>query len=647
MKKKGRINRQVALLVALCILVIVFVCEMSSVMIMQKVIVRDTKEILQTKAVDNAVIVNDWLSEQGRIITTMMDSLSYMDTLDHDEIMDYLNLQLKKNDAARMYYVCLGDEKVVLPADYTDIDLDPTTRGWWKEAWDQNGLVIVDPYIDAVTEKMVISVAAPFRIKGQQAVVLADITIDTLLDIVKGIESDASTRAFLLTKDNAIITHDNSEFLPEDGEYVIITDVVDMDVDAQDINLIKDYDGVKRYASVQKIEISGWKLGVCMDLSVMQSFIIGNLALNIGIAVVLTVVSIVLIYILMGKLLAPVSTVCDAIVRLASGDFSSKLEPLNRKDEVGILQTKACELEQTIAGIIGDANRILGDISKYNLATADMKSYPGTFDQLSQSVNSIRHILAQLLKEMQMAAVGVENGSTQLAAAAESLSHGTTAQAMSIQKLESEMNDTAERVRRNSDNCAMINQELTDLDGRIQEGNREMAELLSAVEQIAEMSADIKKIVGAIDNIAFQTNILALNASVEAARAGDNGRGFAVVAEEVRNLASRCAEESGKTEELIESCIASIRAVKLHADSTSECLGSVADGSAGISKAFDAISKDTAEQAKRTDNMQVETHTISDVVQSNTAAAEQTAASSQELSDQALRLNGMVKQFRV
>lgn len=645
--KKGKISKKVTLITLACILAVVIACELSSLYYTKQVIVEDSKYILQTKSADTSRIVDGWISEQGRIITTMMDSISYMDTTDHEVIMNYLEVQLAKNEDARMYYVCLGDEKLVLPADHSDIDLDPTTRGWWIEAWEKNGLVVVDPYVDAVTQSMVISVAAPFEIQGQQAVILADITIDKILEIVNNTETDVNTHAFLLSADNTVISHYNEAFLPKGEESTILTDEVKVNVDTSVAELITDYDGVKRFVSVNQIPSTGWKIGVCTDLSYVQGIINGSVKTSVIVVIILIAAAIIVINLLLWKMLAPISKVCDAIVSIADGDFNTGLKHTARKDEVGVLENTALALGETLSNIIGDTNNILGEIANYNLTVEDMQDYPGEFNQLAASVNKIKNILAQLLKEMQNAAVGVETGSTQLAGAADSLSDGTNMQAISINNLEDEMNDTVERIHRNSENCDRVNSEIVDLDKRIQDGNTQMTELLDAVSKIEEMSSDIQKIVGAIDTIAFQTNILALNASVEAARAGENGKGFAVVAEEVRNLASRCAEESNKTAVLVDACIECINDAKKHADYTFECLSMVASNSVEISHAFDTIFQDTKQQASKSDNMKDEIHNIFDVVQSNTAAAQQTAASSQELSEQALRLNGMVKKFIV
>ena len=209
------------------------------------------------------------------------------------------------------------------------------------------------------------------------------------------------------------------------------------------------------------------------------------------------------------------------------------------------------------------------------------------------------------------------------------------------------MDEVVERISSSSENGAVVNKKLRELDDEIKQSNTQMSELLSVVHQIEEMSEDIKKIVGTIDSIAFQTNILALNASVEAARAGDNGKGFAVVAEEVGTLAAKCGESSKKTAELIEKTIVAISNAKEYADSTFESINEIVANSAEISQAFNQIAEVNILQVQKANEIRVEIGNISEVVQSNTATAEQTAASTEVLSNQALMLERSVSKFRV
>lgn len=343
----------------------------------------------------------------------------------------------------------------------------------------------------------------------------------------------------------------------------------------------------------------------------------------------------------------PIVKMQKLLSNISTGDFSTKITPSKRKDEIGILQNSSASLVETLSDIIGKTNYILESISMYDLTIADMPAYPGEFDTLSSSVNQIKHMLNHLIVQVQLSVHSVENGAQQLTEATTSLSEGSVSQSSSIQILLDDLSDVVTRINHNSENEDLVHEKLEKLNNQIQNSNEQMNELLNAVAEIEELSTDVIKIVGTIDSIAFQTNILSLNASVEAARAGELGRGFAVVAEEVRNLATKCSESSKKTAELINNCIASIHHAKQCADSTFACLSGIVSDSTEIATAFEDISSATREQAEKSNRIQAEVNNISDVVQSNTATAEETAASTEVLSQQAVTLNQMVQKFKV
>lgn len=641
------LSTRVIIVVAILMLGLIVVSEICSGIVIQTLMTDNCEQILEAKSTANAKIIDNWASDQMHRLDGMITSLEAARTLEHESIMMYLEKQLENNPGALMYYVCFEYDKSVNPADHSVLDLDPTERDWWKQAVEKGDFVFTDPYVDAASGGIVISIAKPFEIDGKLAVMLADIAIDDLVVMVDEIATDSGSEAFVVADNGYVITHKNKDYMPSADGNKVLTDSIDINLDTEDVTVFTDYDGSEKYAAVRSIPSMGWKLGVTSDLSVMQQKISGNLSRNIVIIAVIFLVSLVVIYIVIKKMLRPVSEAVKVIESVSQGDFSNTLKKTNRKDEIGILQRSVDDLVNNLSGMIRDANNILGEMAAYNLAVDDMNTYPGEFDDLSISVNSIKNILNGLLREVQGAAAGVEMGATQLSQAADSLSAGTTTQAMSIQKLEDDVQNVAERINRSAENCNVVSGEISRLDLEIKEGNAQMAELLKAVDDVEKMSSDILDIVGAIDNIAFQTNILALNASVEAARAGENGKGFAVVAEEVRNLAAKSAEESQKTGELIQECISSIKLAKNHADSTSECLDKVVSSSEEIFTAFTTISKDTAEQASSSNDIQEEIHNIADVVQSNTAASEETAASSVELSDQANKMTEIVNNFKV
>lgn len=646
-KLRGQLNRQVCLVVGICVILIVGLSEIFSGNAIVSLRDSNAEENLLSKSTTNAKLINEWLIRQGDILTTVADSLSYMGFTDDDKITNYIAGELERNQDAMMYYVCFEENKKVLPANHSKIDLDPTERDWWKMAMEKQGVIYTTPYVDSATGQMVLSVATPFKIRGKQAVLLMDITVDDLVNTVNNISDEESFTAFLMTEDGSVITHYNEDFLPKAEGSTDLNEKVTLNLQANGVENFIDYDGESRMIDVENISTTGWILGVVFDMTNTNEKLSSTFVTNMVIIMTLGIVVLFLIYVLITKMLSPVGIAVEEIVNISKGNFDVGTQRTKRHDEVGVLVNATADLMDNLSGIIGETNNILGSIASYNLAIQNMSEYPGEFNKIQESVNKIKTILNEIIGEVKNLSEGVELGSGQLAQAAEALSMGSTTQAASIMKLNDDVENITEQINRNAENCDIVNVQLTDLDQLIQNGNIEMSELRKAVVQIEQMSNNIQEIVKAIDNIAFQTNILALNASVEAARAGENGKGFAVVAEEVRNLAFKCGEESNKTSELIESCILAIDEAKIHADSTAECLEKVVKNSADIAKAFETINAATTDQARSANTIVDEIRNISDVVQSNTAAAQQTAASSNELSEEASKMSGLVLDFKV
>ena len=181
----------------------------------------------------------------------------------------------------------------------------------------------------------------------------------------------------------------------------------------------------------------------------------------------------------------------------------------------------------------------------------------------------------------------------------------------------------------------------------VDESNNYMTQMLDAMNEITATSKEIGKIVKAIDDIAFQTNILSLNAAVEAARAGASGKGFAVVADEVRNLAQRSAEAAKNTTALVESTVVAIENGRKIADATAKSLQQVEEKAGFVSNAIIKIAEASENQASATEQVLQGIDQVSTVVQTNSATAEESAAAAEELAAQAKVLSNMTSQYKV
>lgn len=472
-----------------------------------------------------------------------------------------------------------------------------------------------------------VSIAAPVQSASGDitGVIYFRIDNDFMTSIVENLKISRNSSACIVDANNQIIAHEDPE--------LIMTEAAASN------------DGI--CASVPVNNTNGWTLVITAPESdftgamttMIRQFVIWD--------IIAVIAALIIAMLFANSMSKSVLTVKNAMLSISQGDLSCSLTKTKRKDELGVLQNTAASLVEMLQHIIGEANQILGSIAHFDLTTGEMNSYPGAFNSLADSVNAIRQMLTRMIIDIQSSSANVKSGSSQLAEATQLLSEGTVSQTSSIEKLVMDMNNVVDSINQNSENGNLINERLNTLDTKIQDSSQQMEHLLRIVDQIEEMSSDIQKIVGTIDSIAFQTNILALNASVEAARAGENGRGFAVVAEEVSSLASRSSDASKKTGELIEKCITGIAQAKESADVTASALESIVTDSAEIARSFDSISEATREEARKANSIRMEINNISDVVQSNSSTAQETAASTEALSQQAQTLEAMTSRFRV
>lgn len=497
------------------------------------------------------------------------------------------------------------------------------------------------------------SIAAPMR-DTQGAVVgvvyfRAD--IDFMQDIISRIKVSDNSYAFIVDGTGMLIVDQNEEqinqlnLMEQGGQ---IAEAVQKGIQGETGTTTLSWNGIDQMFGYGPIAgTDGWVLMVDAPESDFMQDSYHVIKILLAGDLFFIIFAVVVSSLLAGTISKAVKQVEEVLLALSEGDFSKKLARSKSKDELGILTNATVSLNHTLTQIISETNGVLGAMANCNLATIDMKNYPGEFNKLAESVNSIKATLTGLMKQIQDMADSVGVGSSELADASNLLSEGTMVQATSIQRVVEEIENIAEGIRSNSQNEALVNTRLQSLDDQIKKSNQEMTQLMSVVKEIESMSNDIQKIVGTIDSIAFQTNILALNAAVEAARAGEKGKGFAVVADEVGSLASKCGEASKQTEELVGNCICSINRALECAERTFESLTAIVEDSEKISMAFEEISEDTKNQAGKSENIKTEMMSISDVVQTNTATAEETAASTGILSSQADSLRDIVNQFKL
>ena len=261
-------------------------------------------------------------------------------------------------------------------------------------------------------------------------------------------------------------------------------------------------------------------------------------------------------------------------------------------------------------------------------------------------VRDIVNAMGRIAKDLDASSGQVANTSSELEEASQKLAEGTTEQAASIQETSSTLEETSSMVLQNHENTQQAASLAKQTKQFASKSNIEMEKMMSSMEELKKSSSEISKIIKVIDDIAFQTNILSLNAAVEAARAGDAGKGFAVVAEEVRSLAHRSAQAAKDTTVIIENNInLSERGVDI-AKTVSSSISEIDIQSNKVSELLDEISVATNEQSQGVDQINKAISQMEIVLDSNAQTAEESASASKALYSQTLNMNEIVTRLQ-
>lgn len=346
------------------------------------------------------------------------------------------------------------------------------------------------------------------------------------------------------------------------------------------------------------------------------------------------------------KFLAPIQVITDEAARLEAGDLDIHVD-IQSDDELGRLSQAFNHISATMSNYVTDISQKLSQMADNHMDLTMTQSYIGDFIPIQESIEKISQSLNDTLHQIVLSADEVSGSSENVSAGAQILSDGALEQAAAVEELAASIESLSQDVAANAADASNANAFVSDVARKIQESNQEMDHLTEAMLKISDSSGEIQKIVKTIEDIAEQTNLLSLNASIEAARAGELGKGFAVVANEIRELAAKSAQAVNQTAALIETSQKAVENGMDIADHTAKSLVAVVDGSKEVSRSMEKLSSASQNQKAVLQQLTEHVDSISNVVQSNSSAAQSSAATSAELSGQSKRLHELVNRFHL
>lgn len=340
------------------------------------------------------------------------------------------------------------------------------------------------------------------------------------------------------------------------------------------------------------------------------------------------------------KISKPIKMLAQASKRLASGDVEVDLDYTSR-DEIGQLK----EAFRLMAEGIKEQARLIEKVAEGDMTIeVEIRSEK---DEMNKKLFELVETNNHVFREISNAAEQVDSAARQVSASSQTMAQGATEQASTVEEINASIEEIASQAKENAKNSRRTSDLASTAKQTAINGVDRMKAMMQSMNEINDASSSISKIIKVIDEIAFQTNILALNAAVEAARAGTHGKGFAVVAEEVRNLAGRSAQAAKETTELIEGSIKKTDNGTNIAYETKIALDKIVEMVTEVADTIGAITDGSADQASAVSQVSQAIAQVAGMTQTNSATAEESAASSEELSSQAALLRESVSRFKL
>ncbi|HDS1795239.1 methyl-accepting chemotaxis protein McpA [Pseudomonas putida] len=514
-----------------------------------------------------------------------------------------------------------------MPAGY-----DPRQRPWYGAAANAGQTVLTAPYQGAVGGLMV-TIATPVKSKNNGellGVVGGDVTLDTLVEIINSVDFGGIGHAFLADANGQVIVSPDKDQVMKNLKDIYPGSNLRVAAGMQDVTL-NGQDRIISFAPVAGLPSAQWYIGLSIDkdkayAALSQFRTSAIIAMLIAVAVIAG-----LLGLLIPVLMSPLTTMGRAMRDIAEGegDLTRRLTVQN-KDEFGELATSFNRFVERIHASISEvssATRLVHDLSE-KVVSASNASISGSEEQ-SMRTNSVAAAINELGAATQEIARNAADASQHASGASEQAHGGREV----VEEAISAMTALSQRI---SESCAQI-------------------------ETLNASTDEIGKILDVIKGISQQTNLLALNAAIEAARAGEAGRGFAVVADEVRNLAHRTQESAEEIHRMITSLQVGSREA-VHTMNTSQVsseqtvqvanqagvrLASVTQRIGEIDGMNQSVATATEEQTAVVESLNLDITQINALNQQGVENLNDTLRHCDQLAQQAGRLKQLVGSFRI